>query len=1389
MRARSALAALLLALLLAPGLPQSGGGAPAGAGGDGGGGDGTARAASVPLYMRAGTFDPVLDAPPGPAALQQPSTAPYHVVQFDGPIQRAWREDLAALGVSTVAYLPDWAYVACVPSGRAGEVEALPHVRYVGPAHPAYRLHPDLWGEACAGPIRDLSISTWEAGGGAAVADRIARAGGTVDSVDGRLVVASARVADAVATLMEARLGVAWVEIAWSATPINDNDAHIAKARQQDDGAYDAAGAALWSYDTARDAFEGYPGRNVTIAVADTGLDDTHPAFSGRIVQYYDYGNDGMKDDNGHGTHVSGTALGDGSWRAGDPGQEAKYAGLAPQAGLVMQEMFNNPNPPSVYGRDASASGATISSNSWVGGVYGDYNGYCQEYDAMTRDANAVKAGDQPVFYVFGAGNDGWYGAGTIMPPSLAKNVLSVGSVGDDRWGASSDTISGFSSRGPTADGRIKPDVLMPGDIIASARSLDNGASSGWGKPVDGGDSYVFASGTSMATPGAAGAAAVATQYLKDVNGITPSPALLKAALINGATPLPGLAYPSMDQGWGRIDLDRSLIERADHRIYRVDQEVGLDTGAGTREKLYWFMVSRGSPLKVTLVWTDVAGAPSSTKNLVNDLDLELVSPEGFRYSGNDFLGSQSRINMTGNPDRTNNVEGFYLEAPADGLWQVWVRAYSVPEGAQDFALVVSGDVRKGHIDLVPSHIAAEPATAEEGSPVHLTASVANEGNRDAAGVGWAFERVDPDLRTEVLAQGELGDLPSGATRTVELNVTGTRGYHTFRLRADPARRVLESNESNNAAELVCFFRGYDVTLAAERTLARANPSAIVDFPLVVTNRGNVEDVVHMVASEPPPGWAVDLTAYRTPLGPDEAMGISLQVVVPANATAGETVTLTVDAASEGNTSRHRAVSVQVVVNQVYGLELSAVTPPQQQVLPGQSVPLDLLVRNTGNGPDIITLAATRPGGGWSVGLSVTVLTVPLRTDEHVTVELIAPDPAVVGTSAAVDVTASSSLPGLTRDASFSAVVVQFYRSEVDFVAFVGEGDAGDRVVIPLAVKNRGNGPVQYSGDIALPDESWKGALELDRLDLGAYSSARANLTFTVPQDAVNASYDFAMVVISSGGEIFYNNFSFTVHQWHNLGVRVPSPPAPVTQGSRVHVRLSLINYGNGLEDSRLSLVGAATAWTWHLSDARPQVGAFMTAYVELDIDTSKLTDGGLYELRAVCQYGGAPVKEAVARFTLTVLTRPDLSVYPGDVNVTPPRPLVKSTARVVVTVHNLGQTVALEVYVQLFAEGVPVGQPQWVGSLDPGEEESFTFLWTVNASGARTLRAVVDGLSTVDEYDEGDNEAMVLVDVRKPPEPARTWPVLAVGLIAIAALVGAAAWERWRRPPDLEAL
>jgi hypothetical protein len=153
---------------------------------------------------------------------------------------------------------------------------------------------------------------------------------------------------------------------------------------------------------------------------------------------------------------------------------------------------------------------------------------------------------------------------------------------------------------------------------------------------------------------------------------------------------------PNNDEGWGRIDLE-NLIDSS-RRYSFQDQGEGLRTGQILERK---FIVGQDEPLKVTLVYTDVPALPAAIPALVNDLDLEVVSPDGLVYRGNAFSDGES-VPGTPDGDRINNVEAVHLESPAVGEWTVRVRAVNVVQDVhrrttgpaeQDFALVVSGQM------------------------------------------------------------------------------------------------------------------------------------------------------------------------------------------------------------------------------------------------------------------------------------------------------------------------------------------------------------------------------------------------------------------------------------------------------------------------------------------------------------------------------------------------------------------------------------------------------------------------------------------------------------------------------------------------------------------------
>jgi len=256
--------------------------------------------------------------------------------------------------------------------------------------------------------------------------------------------------------------------------------------------------------------------------------------------------------------------------------------------------------------------------------------------------------------------------------------------------------MAAFSSRGPTDDGRVKPDVVAPGTWILSTYShqyregYDAGTnptnnlfqSDGWGMPASG--DYKYFGGTSMAAPIVSGGAAVVRDFYESTASHAASSALVKATIINSAVDLldenndgaddNDYPIPNIHEGWGRVDLDRAT----DGSHSWVDEPSGLPTGGS---RVYAYAVAGNRPLRVTLAWSDAASNTAAAANLVNDLDLTLIAPDGVTtYRGNVFSGGWDPDR--GSADRVNNVENAYVQSPAAGVWTVRVSGYNVPDGA-----------------------------------------------------------------------------------------------------------------------------------------------------------------------------------------------------------------------------------------------------------------------------------------------------------------------------------------------------------------------------------------------------------------------------------------------------------------------------------------------------------------------------------------------------------------------------------------------------------------------------------------------------------------------------------------------------------------------------------
>ena len=463
-----------------------------------------------------------------PGELRSDGNPGTYIVQARGVITDAFRERLQSVGAREISYIPNNALLVEATPEAAEAMASAPETLAVLPNEPYFKLEPALAGRVLEGRPAPSRLMLTVVGGDAAV--RAAEALGArilerQRGPFGELVTAEVR-PTSMADL--ARLpGVTLVEEVHARALLNDR-----------------AGFLLGSSTdfTNRERVEGLVGSNVLVNVNDTGIDASHPDLAGRVFSTEPAN---LEDPVGHGTHVAGTIGGSGASSgsvrvAQGAATNAEFGGRAPSARLFilpidldvgpvasdiyLQETFARTNL--ALNGAAGRTNAPISNNSWGYPSATEYNSISALYDSAVRDALPDVSGDQPILYVFAAGNEGAGGANglggradSLRSPGNAKNVLTVGALESRRMltntvvydtngvmvrsgltvlpdrgydpedpsyetnavfeaETDSDTqVASFSSRGNVGIGsegefgRFKPDVVAPGAYILSTRS------------------------------------------------------------------------------------------------------------------------------------------------------------------------------------------------------------------------------------------------------------------------------------------------------------------------------------------------------------------------------------------------------------------------------------------------------------------------------------------------------------------------------------------------------------------------------------------------------------------------------------------------------------------------------------------------------------------------------------------------------------------------------------------------------------------------------------------------------------------------------------------------------------------------------------------------------
>jgi len=764
-----------------------------------------AAAADGPVALRSGVVDAARVGVAAPAAPNQPGR---WIVRFRQPAGWLDRGALETAGARVVAPLSGEAFLVDVPVGRSVALAKIPGVHWAGPYLAQDKIAPEVSKVAVGEDERPVAlvVHLFPDVDPHAVGAELSAAGLGVTGAGrggrfGRVVLLAApEAARNVAAKLSERNDVFWVGLRGRRTLANDTSIWVGQSGLNDgqttpvfDHGIYGAGQVAAVLDTGldadacyfRDPVLGLPLTNIGVGATAVDLNHRKVLAVDFLWSLDDPANPAHWDNQNHGTHVAGTLSGD--W--GTPILHDTGDGMAPAAKLVIQDagyLADNCGDLPGIGcpvsdlipvfQQAYTQGARVHSNSWND----NENAAVQNnYSDSSVDVDEFMWSHPDFLIVFACGNNALGGVGTIGSPSTAKNGMATGGTYN---GASAIYLSDISAWGPTADGRIKPDVLFPGASIQSASNDKNVTTNNCGT--------AGSTGTSMTAPGVSGMALLTRQYFMDgwyptgapvpANALTPSAALLKAMLVNSAVAISfdaegrPITIPSNEQGWGRVLLDNALFFSGDKRGLWVADNAGSFTSPNDAPIVFQLdMESTGEPLKVTLAWTDFPSTTAAATNLLNDLDLRVDGPSG-GFWGNQFFQGVSRTG--GPPDRLNNLEQVLIPNPAAGNYSIQISPHAVPAGPQSFSLVVTGGrftVTSGPHPSYWSHVVNDTGpngngdgVLDPGETAKIQVTLRNAGDATATSVLGRLYSAYPNTLKVYDGSASFPDMAVGAEGT-----------------------------------------------------------------------------------------------------------------------------------------------------------------------------------------------------------------------------------------------------------------------------------------------------------------------------------------------------------------------------------------------------------------------------------------------------------------------------------------------------------------------------------------------------------------------------------------------------------------------------------------------
>ena len=661
------------------------------------------------------SFDPIIDSP---VSTVRPTDAGrsgkgYYVVQLGGIATDGVLDTLRAAGLDVIQYVPNNAFLVYGDGQAAGLASAGSRVRWVGEYVPEWKI------------ARELSVAPQVSKDGRAMYNIAVFSRADLETVSQEIVSRSGgelinKVQLQWSFFNSVRMSMdpAMLDAVASIADVARIDSYAFPQKEDERAALIVAGNYTNQTTIAGPGYTplsqfGVDGTNVTIAMVDDGV--SIPGNGGFYLTSANVINANLRGSTagaggGHG-HINASIIaGSTPFGTFDTLGYNYGLGIAPKSHILNIPLLKG----GYTGSDSTVAddtittagpndvAGTISNNSWGDGTNSNvYESLAATYDSLARDASVAGTID-PLLYVFSAGNSGSLG---LTRPKMAKNVIAVANAENIRTELSAsannmDDMASGSSRGPAADGRIKPDIAAPGSVITGSRA---GSCTSVSSCFEA--NHAWSSGTSHAAPQVAGAAALFEQFWKNGHaGLRSSIAMTKAAILQTGQEMNGVGtaspVPNGDEGWGRVNMKYMLNTGVPMKY--VDQATNF-LSPGDNVVYSGKVVDGTKPFRATLVWTDPPAI--SDPALVNNLDLA-ITINGNTYRGNNFAAGLSAAG--GTSDTKNNVEHIWLNGlAADTTVSISVNATAL----NGDGILGNGDATDQHFALVVYNYADVAAT------------------------------------------------------------------------------------------------------------------------------------------------------------------------------------------------------------------------------------------------------------------------------------------------------------------------------------------------------------------------------------------------------------------------------------------------------------------------------------------------------------------------------------------------------------------------------------------------------------------------------------------------------------------------------------------------------